>query len=99
MSENDNAPSNEGNADVKGQQSPEENKGEGNPSPSPMDEAKQLRDENKKLVEELRKENDRAERLRTNEILGGGSPATKENQKKEETDSEYTKRMEKEGKL
>ena len=57
-----------------------------------VDEARQLRDENKQIVEEMRAENDRREKLAAQNMLGGvtdgGVPPRKE---PEMTPEEYAK--------
>ena len=59
-----------------------------------VDEARQLRDENKRIVEEMRVENDRRERLAAQNMLGGvtegGVPPRKE---PEVTPQEYAKNV------
>ena len=75
--------------DEKKEEAPQKAKQEGQETPqqpkeplSVVDEARNLRDENKKIVEEMRIENDRREKLAAQSMLGGvtdgGLPAQKE---------------------
>ena len=59
-----------------------------------LEKAERVRDENKKLLEDLRVENEKAEKLRARELLGGKSDnAPNEEAKKEETPQEYKDRV------
>jgi len=57
-----------------------------------VDEAKAVRDEILKAKEELKGENDRKERLQTDEMLGGTGGAGVESEPKIATPQEYVKR-------
>ena len=61
-----------------------------------VDEAKAVRDEILKAKEELKAENDRKEKIQTDEMLGGTGGGHIQTETKEETPKEYNNRIEKE---
>jgi len=84
---------NESNAKGKKVDTPVENPEK---SVSIVDEAKAIRDEIVKAKEELKAENDRKEKIQSEEMLGGTSGGSVEVKPKEETPKEYRERIEKE---
>jgi hypothetical protein len=73
------------------EQKQEENK----PVGSLIDNAKAIAEKTEKLIQELKKENDRTENLRARDILGGNSIATnpREAPKINESPKDYVKRV------
>lgn len=73
---------------------PKEEQGSSDKSLNIVDEARAIRDEIRKAKEELKTENDRREKIQSEELLGGTSGGNVEVEKKEESPKDYVKRVE-----
>ena len=70
-----------------------ETKEENNNDLSPLDEAKQILDEQKKVLVQLTEERKKIEKALGNAAIAGKGFSTQQTPKKEETNEEYTKRV------